>query len=145
MIKIEIDENNYLTGNWASIGGNDDWIEVEELPTNDRVKLRAYEYENNEFIFDEDKYNTLLEDSEKRKKIAESITETKKIKETLSASDYKVIKNIESIMSDMLRLLSTLAEKLDVEDIDKEKIPYDVDLIHSERQELRDKINELEK
>ena len=65
-MRIELDSNNYLTGNWASIGGNPDWIEVEELPSEDALKLPAYKYENGSYSFDEEKYNKTIEEKNTR-------------------------------------------------------------------------------
>lgn len=61
-MKIELNENNYLTGNYATIGGNKKWSEVDNLPifTDDEDfsnKIICYKYVDGEFTFDEEKYN----------------------------------------------------------------------------------------
>ena len=65
-MRIELDSSNYLTGNWASVGGNPDWIEVEELPTEDALKLPAYKYENGSYSFNEEKYNKNIKEKNNR-------------------------------------------------------------------------------
>ena len=65
-MRIELDSSNYLTGNWASVGGNPDWIEVEELPTEDALKLPAYKYENGSYSFNEEKYNKNINEKNNR-------------------------------------------------------------------------------
>ena len=64
MIRIELDKNNYLTGNWAIFGGNPEWTEVEELPTDDVSKLPAYKYENGSYMFDEERYRSSIKEKE---------------------------------------------------------------------------------
>ena len=53
------------------------------------------------------------------------LSEIERLKSELQASDYKVIKCAEAM---------TIGEEM----------PYDVEILHKERQALRDKINELE-
>lgn len=69
-MKLEV-KNGYCTGNYAIIGGGNDWIEVEELPTDDELKFKCYKpLENNDEItleFDEEKYNTLLNEQQAEK------------------------------------------------------------------------------
>ena len=66
-MKLEV-KNGYCTGNYAVIGGGIDWIEVEELPTDDELKFKCYKpLENDDGItleFDEEKYNTLLNEQQ---------------------------------------------------------------------------------
>ena len=59
---IELDESNYCTGNYASVGGNPNWIEVNELPCDEkeREKLICYQYIEGEYIFDNKKYSELI-------------------------------------------------------------------------------------
>ena len=59
-MKVQLDENNYFTGNYAIIGDIDGGIEVSELPDLTENKSKAWKYENNTWIFDEEKYKTIL-------------------------------------------------------------------------------------
>lgn len=59
---IELDENGYCTGNWASVGGDDNWIKVDSLPTEDKKKFRCYKYENGNYTFDEEKFNKKVDE-----------------------------------------------------------------------------------
>lgn len=61
-MKIELDKDSYLTGNYATVGGGNDWVEVDNLPifTDDKNfsnKIICYKYVDGEFDFDEEKYN----------------------------------------------------------------------------------------
>ena len=61
-MKIELDKDNYLTGNYATVGGGKSWTEVDNLPifTDDEDfinKIICYKYVDGEFTFDEEKYN----------------------------------------------------------------------------------------
>lgn len=123
MYKIEIDENNYLTGNWAQIGGSRDWVDVEKLP--EREPFNCNKYENGEYIFDEEKEKSFINDEKIQQKIYEAKNEIDSIKKQLFDTDYQVIKCAEYSQAGL-------------------EAPYDVEELHKTRQALRDKINELE-
>lgn len=76
-MKIELDKDNYLTGNYATVGGGKSWTEVDNLPifTDDEDfinKIICYRYINNQFVFDEEMYNEA-----KFKRISEELTSRK--------------------------------------------------------------------
>lgn len=123
MYKIELDENNYLTGNWAQIGGSRDWTDVDILP--EREPFNCNKYENGEYIFDVEKEKSLINDEKIQQKIYEVKNEINNIKKQLSDTDYQVIKCAEYSQTGL-------------------EAPYDVDELHKTRQALRDKINLLE-
>lgn len=134
IIKIELDENSYLTGNWATIGGDETWTSVEALPetTNDIKKLQCYKYENNEFVFDEEKYTNFVEKITKEKEKNNTLTEIKQLKNELESNDYKIIK------------LSEITAKF-ISDNYNVELPYNIEELYQERQNIRNRINELEK
>ena len=70
--------------------------------------------------------NEIQEISEEEIKYNEIIEEIDDLKNKLSSSDYKVIKCMESSFCG-------------------EEMPYDIKALHSEREEIRNRINELEK
>lgn len=62
-MKAELD-NGYYTGNYATIGGSESWMEVPNLPDEqDRMKARCYRWENDTWVFDE----KLYEEKEKQR------------------------------------------------------------------------------
>lgn len=148
MIKLEL-KDNYTTGNYVEIGGCDflDYISVEKLPEKFIADIKArscYHVVEGEFKFDDDRYSEFLKEAEERKKLRNYKNQTDGLKEELSSTDYRVIKNMETVMPDILALLSEIAKKLDISGIDENEIPYDTATLHSERQKLRDRINEVE-
>lgn len=60
MYSVKLDKDGYFTGAYAEIGTIDDGIDVENLPK-DLSKYCFYKYEDSKWIFDEDKYNNVLE------------------------------------------------------------------------------------
>lgn len=123
MYKIELDENNYLTGNWSQIGGSSGWVDVDKLP--EREPFNCNKYEDGEYIFDEEKEKSLINDEKIQQKIYEVKNEIDNIKKQLSDTDYQVIKCAEYSQAGL-------------------EVPYDVEELHKTRQELRDEINVLE-
>ena len=85
-MKVEV-KNGYCTGNYAVIGGGIDWIEVEELPTDDTLKIRCYKpLKNDDGItleFDEEKYNTLLKEQQTEKLAVLKLQKIEKSKQNL--------------------------------------------------------------
>lgn len=148
MIKLEL-KDNYTTGNYVEIGGCDytEYISVKELPEKFTADIKArscYHVVEGELKFDDDRYSEFLKEAEERKKLRNYKNETDGLKGELSSTDYRVIKNMETVMPDILALLSEIAKKLDISGIDENEIPYDTATLHSERQQLRDRINEVE-
>ena len=129
-MKIELNKENYLTGNYATVGGGKSWTEVDNLPifTDDEDfsnKIICYQYIDNQFVFDEEKYNKLKEEKIKIMKKSELTAQIISLKEELSETDYQVIKCAECTALNY-------------------EMPYDIEALHKNRQAIRDKINELE-
>lgn len=115
-------KDNYFTGNYAKIGDIDGGIEVKELPPmEDTKKMLAYKLENEKWIFDEIKYQEILNveaEEEKQAKI-------KELQSELNESDYKIIKCNEYKLAGL-------------------ELPYNIEELHKQRQALRDEINKLQ-
>lgn len=118
--EIILDENNYV----SSIVHNSDERDYydDEFIFNtfykDGHKINFYHLVNGEYIFDEDKEQKEIIKEQVKEEIA-------KLKQELSSTDYQIIKCSE------YQLLGFVA-------------PYDIFTLHTNRQVLRDKINELE-
>lgn len=115
-------KDNYFTGNYAKIGDIEGGIEVSELPPmEDNKKMLAYKLENEKWVFDENKYQGILNtevEEEKQAKI-------KELQSELNESDYKIIKCNEYKLAGL-------------------ELPYDIEELHKQRQALRDEINKLQ-
>ena len=65
-MRIQLDENNYFTGNYAIIGDINDSVEVDGLPEELTYEnAKAWKYENGVWSFDEQKYAIILEELKK--------------------------------------------------------------------------------
>lgn len=121
-MQILLDENNYYTGSYAIVGSINGGVEVTELPpVEDNQKMLAYKLENEKWIFDEEKYQEILNieaEEEKQAKI-------KELQSELNESDYKIIKCNEYKLAGL-------------------ELPYDIEELHKQRQALRDEINKLQ-
>ena len=89
-MKVEI-KNGYCTGNYAIIGGCDDWIEVDELPSKDATELKAYKKRiDGGLEFDAEKYAVLccaIQETQLATLKAEKILHSKqKLEDTLSVT-----------------------------------------------------------
>ena len=115
-------KDNYFTGNYVVNGKLKDGIEVKELPPEkDNNKMLAYKLEKNKWVFDESKYQEILNaeaEEEKQAKI-------KELQSELNESDYKIIKCNEYELAGL-------------------ELPYDIEELHKQRQALRDEINKLQ-
>ena len=115
-------KDNYFTGNYAKIGDIEGGIEVSELPPmEDSKKVLAYKLENENWVFDENKYQEILNveaEEEKQAKI-------KELQSELNESDYKIIKCNEYKFAGL-------------------ELPYNIEELHKQRQALRDEINKLQ-
>lgn len=121
-MKFLLDENNYYTGTWY-VGGNiAGTVEIDKFPPYEEYdKQLACKYENETWIYDENKYQE-IKYKEKQNETNKQIMELQK---QLNDTDYKIIKSSEY---EMARL----------------EPPYNIQELHQERQELRDKINKLQ-
>lgn len=115
-------KDNYFTGNYVVNGKLKDGIEVKGLPPEkDNKKMLAYKLENEKWVFNESKYQEILNaeaEEEKQAKI-------KELQSELNESDYKIIKCNEYELAGL-------------------ELPYDIEELHKQRQALRDEINKLQ-
>lgn len=115
-------KDNYFTGIYVVNGELEGGIEVNELPPEkDNNKMLAYKLEKNKWVFDESKYQEILNaeaEEEKQAKI-------KELQSELNESDYKIIKCNEYELAGL-------------------ELPYDIEELHKQRQALRDEINKLQ-
>ena len=124
---VIVTEDKYWTGEYAVLGGLDNGIEVDTLPEEkDALKQKSYKLnDDNTWVFDEEKYQSLLEKKNSAKATREKKKEIAQLEKQISGTDYKIIKCYE---------YSLVGEEL----------PYDVTALHTERQAIRDEINSLE-
>lgn len=115
-------KDNYFTGNFAKIGNIEGGIEVKELPPmQDSKKMLAYKLENEKWVFEENKYQEILNTEAEEEKQAK----IKELQSELNESDYKIIKCNEYKLANL-------------------ELPYDIEELHKQRQALRDEINKLQ-
>lgn len=124
-MKVILDENNYFTGNYCTIGDLPNSVEVEGLPNEaDRYKSLSYQLIDGKWVFNEHRYQEIIAEKENEDQKRQKQQLIDDLKQELSDADYKIIKCSEA------RLIG-------------EELPYDVYLLHTERDAVRDKINEL--
>lgn len=115
-------KDNYFTGIYTVNGKLEGGIEVNELPPEkDSNKMLAYKLVKNKWVFDENKYQEILNaeaEEEKQAKI-------KELQSELNESDYKIIKCNEYKLAGL-------------------ELPYNIEELHKQRQAIRDKINQLQ-
>ena len=115
-------KDNYFTGNYAIVGDIEGGIEVKELPPEEDIKkMLAYKLENEKWVFDENKYQKILNTETEEEKQAK----IKELQSELNESDYKIIKCNEYELAGL-------------------ELPYDIEELHKQRQALRDEINKLQ-
>ena len=105
---------------------------VDSIPDeSDPRKLNCYQYIDNEYVFDNKKWDAI--EAERQKNATEQAkTKAKEViedniaefKKALEATDYKIIKCFEYSLLNL-------------------DLPYDVKSLHTERQAIRDKINAI--
>ena len=115
-------KDNYFTGIYVVNGELEGGIEVNELPPEkDNNKMLAYKLEKNKWVFDENKYQEILNQEAEEEKQAK----IKELQSELNESDYKIIKCNEYKLAGL-------------------ELPYNIEELHNQRQALRDEINELQ-
>lgn len=115
-------KDNYFTGIYVVNGELEGGIEVNELPPEkDNNKMLAYKLEKNKWVFDESKYQEILNQEAEEEKQAK----IKELQSELNESDYKIIKCNEYELAGL-------------------ELPYDIEELHKQRQALRDEINKLQ-
>lgn len=91
LYKLILDENKYLTG-FIHTGTDEDTTELN--PSEMKLDyLNCYKLVDNEIIFDEEKYNALVDTKAKAEQIAE-------LKKQLANTDYEAIKYSEGWFTD---------------------------------------------
>lgn len=120
-IRMEI-KDGYTTGNYAIVGGGKDWVEVDELPTEDTTKLKCYIPVENEdgsidLMLDEEKYNNLISEQQaeklavlKSQKIVQSKTNLEKYLQTvkLPSSCHGAEEKLYSVTSEKQQHLASM-------------------------------------
>lgn len=126
MFAINLDNEGYIV-NFSNKFRKPESILVDEIPeTSDSEKMRCYQYINEEFVFDADKWAAIEAAREKAAQIRRINAEIDSLKQQIESSDYQIIKCYEYALNNL-------------------ELPYDAQALHEERQGLRDKINTLEK
>lgn len=121
-MNILLDEKGYFTGNYAVEGKIVGGIEISELPPYEDIKRQiSCKFENEKWIFDEEKYQEILNRETEEKKQAK----IKALQRELTESDYKIIKCNEYKLAEL-------------------EMPYNIEVLHKQRQALRDEINKLQ-
>lgn len=121
-MNILLDEQGYFTGNYAVEGKIVGGVEISELPPYEDMKKQiSCKFENEKWIFDEEKYQEILNRETEEKKQAK----IKELQSELNESDYKIIKCNEYKLAGL-------------------ELPYDIEELHRQRQALRDEINKLQ-
>lgn len=121
-MNILLDEQGYFTENYAVEGKIVGGVEISELPPYEDMKKQiSCKFENEKWIFDEEKYQEILNRETEEKKQAK----IKELQSELNESDYKIIKCNEYKLASL-------------------ELPYDIEELHKQRQALRDEINKLQ-
>lgn len=121
-MNILLDEQGYFTGNYAVKGKIVGGVEVSELPPYEDIKKQiSCKFENEKWVFDENKYQKILNTEAEEEKQAK----IKELQSELNESDYKIIKCNEYKLAGL-------------------ELPYDIEELHKQRQVLRDEINKLQ-
>lgn len=121
-MNILLDEQGYFTGNYAIEGKIVGGVEISELPPYEDMKKQiSCKLENEKWIFDEEKYQEILNQEAEEEKQAK----IKELQSELNESDYKIIKCNEYKLAGL-------------------ELPYDIEKLHKQRQVLRDEINKLQ-
>lgn len=125
MFAIIIDENNYLQ-DYSEKYRKPGSIVVDAIPEEeDPEKLHCYQYINDEFVFDAEKWAEIEAIRAENARVEELQQNIDALKESLNSTDYKILKCYEYSLNNL-------------------DLPYDPAALHAERQDLRDQINELE-
>lgn len=121
-MNILLDEQGYFTGNYAIEGKIVGGVEISELPPYKDIRRQiSCKFENEKWIFDEERYQEILDKDAEEEKQAK----IKELQSKLNESDYKIIKCNEYKLAGL-------------------EIPYDIEELHKQRQALRDEINKLQ-
>jgi len=149
MFAITLDNDKYIES-YSSKYRKPGSILVEEIPDEtDLEKLQCYQYIDNEFVFDADKWAAI---EKNRAELAEE-----KEAETEEVIEEEVIEEINEVVEEINETLNEINSlKAEIATTDYQIIkcyeysliglgmPYDIEQLHADRQTLRDRINELE-
>lgn len=126
-MKVQLDEQGYFTGNYAVIGDVPNSTQVETLPPDqqDSVKVKSYKLENGVWVFNENKYNELLTEFNNNQEQQVKQMKIAQLQQQLNDTDYKIIKCQEYSLAGL-------------------ELPYNIEELHTQRQAIRDQINELQ-
>jgi glyoxylate utilization-related uncharacterized protein len=126
-MKVLFDEKGYVNSFTIDESGCfEDESNVVILPNpEDEAHFVEYYMHYNKDGFDQAHFEAAMAQKELEQAKAEVQVQIDELKAQLSTSDYKVIKCMEAQLAG-------------------EEMPYDIEAIHTERQAIRDKINELE-
>lgn len=125
MFAIVLDEQQYIKS-YSSKFRTPECFLVDSIPEeNDIEKLQCYQYIDEEYVFDAEKWESIEEAREEAARIDGIKQKINNLKEMIASTDYKIIKCMEYALNDL-------------------ESPYDAKELHAERQSLRDEINTLE-
>lgn len=126
MYAIILDDNYYLKSYSNKFRTPGSFL-VDHIPNeSDPDKMRCYQYIDETFVFDADKWAGIEAERAENARIEGIKQEISTLKAQIQSTDYQIIKCYEYSLIDL-------------------ELPYDAEALHAERQALRDQINELEK
>ena len=125
MYAIILDDEKYLKS-YSDRVKTPESIVVNSIPNEeDPEKLRCYQYIKKKYVFDAEKWAAIEASRAETARITETQRKINELKDALNATDYQIIKCYEYALNNL-------------------ELPYDAAALHSERQTLRDQINELQ-
>lgn len=124
MLAIILDKENYVKS-YSRKHRTPESVLVDEIPEEDPIKMKHYQYIDGKFVFDADKWAAYEAEQAEKERKSGIMQQIAAFKEILDSSDYQIIKCYEYALNNLA-------------------LPYDVAALHEERQKLRDLINELE-
>lgn len=126
-MKVQLNEQGYFTGNYAILGDIENSIEVESLPPYeyDSLKQQSCKLVDDNWVLDEEHYNQLVSEFEAKKTEQQKQMKIAQLQQQLNDTDYKIIKCQEYSLAGL-------------------ELPYNIEELHTQRQSIRDQINELQ-
>lgn len=125
MVKVQLDENGYFTGCYAIIGDIENSIQVDALPEVEPDKFTSCKLQNGQWVVDEERYAQISTEKIEQQRQFNINIKIQQLQSELDSTDYKIIKCSEC------QLLG-------------QELPYDVSELHTQRQAIRDEINQLQ-
>ena len=126
-MRVQLNEQGYFTGNYAILGDIENSIEVESLPPYeyDSLKQQSCKLVDDNWVLDEEHYNQLVSEFEAKKTEQQKQMKIAQLQQQLNDTDYKIIKCQEYSLAGL-------------------ELPYNIEELHTQRQSIRDQINELQ-